>query len=79
MLAILLGLFWESLAIEQLLKQTLWVRYFTDLVWGTFGTLPVIKAMLLSLFGVQSVLDQCLKQIICVSYFTKWVWGTISN
>ena len=44
MLAVLLSVFWFHLVIEQSLKQTLYVRYFTDLIWGSFGNWPVIKS-----------------------------------
>ena len=44
MLDILLGVFWVSLVIDQLLNQTLCVSYFTDLVLGSFGNWSVIKA-----------------------------------
>ena len=54
MLAILLGRIMEHLVIDILLKQTLRVSYFTDLIlvyirywtfiWGTFGNSPVNKS-----------------------------------
>ena len=44
LLATLLNWFLIHSLIDQLLNQTLQVRYFTDLVLGSFGNWPVIKA-----------------------------------
>ena len=37
---ILLGVVWVHLVIDQLINQTLFVSYFTKLIWGTVGIEP---------------------------------------
>ena len=43
MLDILLGIIWVHLLTDQLLNQTLCFSYFTELIWGKFDIVPVVK------------------------------------
>ena len=94
MSAILLGKIWVHSVIDKWLKQTLYVIYFTKLIWGKvgigywFGVHLVIfqwikqilcVSYLMSWLKVDSVIDQWLKQTLCVSYFTEFIESTFGN
>ena len=54
--------FWVHLVIDQKIKKTLCVRYFTEWILGSFGYLAVKKrksmlAILPSIFWIHSVID----------------------
>ena len=82
MLYIFLGQIWVNSIIDQWLKQTLCVSYFTKLIWGTFGIGPSFRVRFLidhlinKTIWVHLLIDQWLKQTLCVIYFTQFIWSS---
>ena len=80
----LLSWFWVDLIFHKVVMHTICIRYCTELVFSSFGNLPMIDAETLwyLLYWVDFRFNcnlPILNQILCVIYFTKLILGSRGN